>query len=233
HLKRCFVYCALFPKDYEFDKKELVLLWMAEGLLQQQSHGKKQMEEEIGHQYFHELLSRSLFQQSSKDESQFVMHDLIHDLVVDIAGEIYCNLEHSTSDGKLEKAHHLSFTPHLYEILERFTMLDKLKHLRTLLPLRALKSVGSLLFLQTLLLCGCYKLAKLPMTIGKLVDLHYLDINDTPSLKEMPSEIDLQNVLDVQDAREANLNKIHGLEELVLEWTTSNNDLDELVLEMQ
>ncbi|GKV05124.1 hypothetical protein SLEP1_g17165 [Rubroshorea leprosula] len=28
HLKRCFVYCALFPKDYEFDKKELVLSWL-------------------------------------------------------------------------------------------------------------------------------------------------------------------------------------------------------------
>ncbi|GLT32747.1 hypothetical protein SLA2020_073910 [Shorea laevis] len=62
HLKRCFAYCALFPKDYEFDKKELVLLWMAEGLLQQQSHEKKQMEEEIGHQYFEELFLRSLFQ---------------------------------------------------------------------------------------------------------------------------------------------------------------------------
>ncbi|GLT40891.1 hypothetical protein SLA2020_149920 [Shorea laevis] len=332
HLKRCFAYCALFPKDYEFDKKQLVQLWMAEGLLQQLSNEKKQMEEEIGHQYFQELLSRSLFQQSSKDKSQFVMHDLINDLAVDVAGGIYCNLESSMGDGKLERARHLSFTPHFYEISERFTILDKLKHLRTLLPLRALsygtffylskkilhdflptlnrlrvlslhrysisqlpdcfenlkhiryidlsftlikclpESVGSLLILQTLLLHGCYELTKLPTTIGNLVDLHYLDISDTPSLKEMPSGIgnlknlltmskfivgkesglmrlsdlknlsqlrerlfilDLQNVLDVQDARKANLDKIHGLEELVLEWTTSNNDQDELVLEMR
>ncbi|GLT30461.1 hypothetical protein SLA2020_052600 [Shorea laevis] len=330
HLKRCFAYCALFPKDYEFDKKQLVLLWMAEGLLQQQSHEKKQMEEEIGHQYFDELFLRSLFQQSSGDEPRFVMHDLVNDLAVDVAGKIYCNLERSTSDEKLEKVRHLSFTPHEYEISKRFKVLHELKHLRTFLPvygsnrsflsqrilhdflptlncLRVLslcyyqisklpdsfenlkhiryidfsstsiecipKLVGSLLFLQTLLLCHCRELSKLPMTIGNLIDLHHLDITDTPSLKEMPSGIgnlknlitlskfivgkasgmmtrlsdlknlsqlqgrlsilDLQNVLDVQDAREANLDKIHGLEELDLEWTTSNNDHDELVLQME
>ncbi|GLT57078.1 hypothetical protein SLA2020_300770 [Shorea laevis] len=92
HLKRCFAYCARFPKDYEFDEKELVLSWMAEGLLQQQSHGKKQIEEAIGHQYFQELLSRSFFQQSSGDESRFVMHDLINDLAVGVAGETSSNL---------------------------------------------------------------------------------------------------------------------------------------------
>ncbi|GKV46388.1 hypothetical protein SLEP1_g53374 [Rubroshorea leprosula] len=320
YLKRCFAYCALFPQDYEFKEKELVLLWMAEGLLQQYSCGKKQVEEEIGHQYFRELLSRSLFQQSSTNKSQFVMHDLINDLAVDVAGKIYCNLERSMGDEKLEKARHLSFIPHRFEISERFTLLDKLKHLRTFLPLcdhyqfqqylskkilhdflptlnrlRVLslrryqiselpesfqnlkhiryidlsstsiecipESVGSLLFLQTLLLCGCEKLSKLPMTIGNLIDLHHLDITDTPSLKKMPSGIGnlknlitlskfivgkasgmmtrlsdlknlsqlrgrlsilgLKNVLDVQDAREANLDKIHGLEELDLKWTIS------------
>ncbi|GLT30462.1 hypothetical protein SLA2020_052610 [Shorea laevis] len=333
HLKRCFAYCALFPKDYEFDKKKLVLLWMAEGLLQQQSHEKKQTKEEIGHQYFHELLSKSLFQQLSGNESRFVMHDLINDLAVDVAGKIFCNLERSMGDEKLEKARHLSFTPQIYEISERFTVLDKLKHLRTFLPVGALsdydgfhlsqrilhdflptlnclrvlslynyeisklpdsfenlkhmryidlsgtsiecipESVGSLLFLQTLLLCGCREFSKLPMTIGNLIDLHHLDITNTSSLKEMPSGIgnlkslitlskfivgkasgmmtrlsdlknlsqlrgglsilDLQNVLDVQEAREANLDKIHGLEELVLEWIALDNDQDELVLEMQ
>ncbi|GLT96339.1 hypothetical protein SLE2022_139670 [Rubroshorea leprosula] len=329
HLKRCFAYCALFPKDYEFDKKELILLWMAEGLLQQQSHGKKQIEEEIGHQYFQELLSRSLFQQSSGDESRFVMHDLINDLAVDVAKEIYCNLER---DEKLEKARHLSFTPHRYEISKRFIILNELKHLRTFLSLKALsywddfylsnqslhdflpnlnylrvlslcgyqisklpdsfenlkhiryinlsntqieclsESVGSLLFLQTLLLYGCHQLTKLPTTVGNLIDLHCLDITETHSLKEMPSGIgnlknlvtlsklmvgkasgmmklsdlmnllqlqgrlsilDLQNVSDVRDAVEANLNKIHGLEELVLKWTILDNNRDESVLEMQ
>ncbi|KAJ9685439.1 hypothetical protein PVL29_017468 [Vitis rotundifolia] len=31
HLKRCFVYCSIFPKDYQFKVDELVLPWMREG----------------------------------------------------------------------------------------------------------------------------------------------------------------------------------------------------------
>ncbi|KAJ4710182.1 Disease resistance protein [Melia azedarach] len=34
HLKRCFVYCSLFPKDYEFDSRTLPLFWMAHGLVE-------------------------------------------------------------------------------------------------------------------------------------------------------------------------------------------------------
>ncbi|GKV52182.1 hypothetical protein SLEP1_g58773 [Rubroshorea leprosula] len=51
YLKQCFACCALFPKDYPFKEDELVMLWMAEGLLQQQP-GEQNRLEEIGHQYF-------------------------------------------------------------------------------------------------------------------------------------------------------------------------------------
>ncbi|GMY22696.1 putative disease resistance RPP13-like protein 1 [Fagus crenata] len=60
HLKRCFAYCSILPKDYEFKKDELVPLWMAEDLLLQ-FKGNERMEE-IGEWYFDDLVSRSFFQ---------------------------------------------------------------------------------------------------------------------------------------------------------------------------
>ncbi|KAG1326069.1 putative disease resistance protein RGA1 [Cocos nucifera] len=33
HLKPCFVYCSLFPKDYVLDRDALVRLWMAQGYI--------------------------------------------------------------------------------------------------------------------------------------------------------------------------------------------------------
>ncbi|RHN66306.1 putative P-loop containing nucleoside triphosphate hydrolase [Medicago truncatula] len=40
HLKRCFAYCSIFPKDYPLERKTLVLLWMAEGFLDCSQGGK-------------------------------------------------------------------------------------------------------------------------------------------------------------------------------------------------
>ncbi|XP_043714873.1 putative disease resistance RPP13-like protein 1 [Telopea speciosissima] len=65
-LKRCFAYCALFPKDYVFNKIELVTLWMAEGLVR--SKGRKRLED-IGAGYFDELFVRSFFELSNRHPS--------------------------------------------------------------------------------------------------------------------------------------------------------------------
>ncbi|KHN14858.1 Putative disease resistance RPP13-like protein 1 [Glycine soja] len=86
HLKRCFVYCSLYPQDYEFEKNELILLWMAEDLLKKPRKGRTL--EEVGHEYFDDLVSRSFFQRSNTSRWShpkfFVMHDLMHDLATSL-----------------------------------------------------------------------------------------------------------------------------------------------------
>ncbi|KAL5565692.1 hypothetical protein UlMin_028856 [Ulmus minor] len=88
-IKPCFAYCSIFPKDYEFEKEELVRLWMAEGFLKNKAEKRGITMEEVGKRYFEELISRSLFQ-SSKDRyggDCFIMHDLVHDLAMYVSGK--------------------------------------------------------------------------------------------------------------------------------------------------
>nr|DAD35771.1 TPA_asm: hypothetical protein HUJ06_006411 [Nelumbo nucifera] len=90
HLKICFQYCSLFPKDYEFEKEILVLLWMAEGFLPSNEIEKM---EDIGIQYFDDLLHRSFFQKiytliDQTSEERFVMHELMHDVSQSVSREI-------------------------------------------------------------------------------------------------------------------------------------------------
>ena len=113
HLKRCFAYCSILSKDYEFEKEELVLLWIAEDLLQQyEGNGKM---EEIGEQYFDDLVSRSFFQRSSSNQSYFVMHDLVNDLAIFISREFCFKLENNESCVITRKTRHLSYAKTEYD----------------------------------------------------------------------------------------------------------------------
>ncbi|XP_058078514.1 putative disease resistance protein RGA3 [Magnolia sinica] len=82
HLKQCFAYCSIFPKDHIIEKEKLIRLWMAEGFIKS-SYRRKQMED-VGGEYFNNLLWRSFFQDVEKNEDGNIewckMHDLVHDL---------------------------------------------------------------------------------------------------------------------------------------------------------
>jgi hypothetical protein len=137
HLKRCFAYCSVLPKDYLFEEKHLVLLWMAEGLLRL-GEGKEQMED-LGSEYFHNLLSRSFFQQSFKDESQYLMHDLINDLAQQVGGDICFKMEDRVWDNNgrkpSTKARHSSYLGGRFDGIQKFEVFHDLTCLRTFLPL--------------------------------------------------------------------------------------------------
>ncbi|KAJ4970865.1 hypothetical protein NE237_003964 [Protea cynaroides] len=159
-LKRCLEYCALFPKDYVFSKKYLVMLWMAEGFVLPNPKGKKRLEE-IGGSYFDELFMRSFFElslpsdywisyekrdvlfkfhdksffesSSMKTGSTFVMHDLIHDLASFVSDGVYCRREwFSNNSSQVRKT-----TRHSFDLPDNFTIKTTeykvMKKLRTII----------------------------------------------------------------------------------------------------
>ncbi|KAK8330077.1 hypothetical protein V6Z12_A11G369900 [Gossypium hirsutum] len=131
YLKRCFAYCSILPKDYEFEEEEIILFWRAEGLLQQKAMPQVK---DIGNQYFQDLVSRSFFQISSKDESRFVMHDLINDL--------------AQSDKQQKFSHrtrHSSYIAGSYDTVKKFEAFDQVNSIRTFLPIRLSRYSRSLL----------------------------------------------------------------------------------------
>uniref|UniRef100_A0A2N9FNW9 Rx N-terminal domain-containing protein n=1 Tax=Fagus sylvatica TaxID=28930 RepID=A0A2N9FNW9_FAGSY len=58
HLKCCFAYCSLFPKDYEIPKLRLIQLWIAQGFIR--SSDEKVPLEDVGNEYCKDLLWRKL-----------------------------------------------------------------------------------------------------------------------------------------------------------------------------
>ncbi|XP_057781527.1 putative disease resistance protein RGA3 [Salvia miltiorrhiza] len=85
-LKKCFAYCAMFPKGSQIMKQELIEMWMAEGFLQ--ADGRDDMES-VGEKFINVLLHNSLLQVSNRDYFGNVescgMHDLVHDLACSVS----------------------------------------------------------------------------------------------------------------------------------------------------
>ncbi|KAF5775326.1 putative P-loop containing nucleoside triphosphate hydrolase, leucine-rich repeat domain superfamily [Helianthus annuus] len=196
-LKQLFAYCSLFPKDFLFDKEELVKLWMAEGFLHQPTLSDS-TEEHLGHEFFDELLSRSFFQHAPNDESLFVMHDLMNDLATSVSVEFFLRLDNENEKNirkeMLEKYRHMSFVREEYVTYKKFEAFERAKSLRTFLVTYvgeveswrhfylSQKILTDLLpevpLLRVLSLSG-FQISELPESIGTLRHLRYLNLSRT------------------------------------------------------
>ncbi|KAF5469816.1 hypothetical protein F2P56_010375 [Juglans regia] len=179
NLKRCFAYCSIFPKDHIFNKDELVLLWMAEGFLQQ---SEIETMEEVGNHYFDALVSRSLFQQSSREtNSGFVMHDLVNDLAKSVVRQF-------GTDSLKKIVKMTRYVSDFDESWGTFQNIEadllKAKQLRTFLTLKdyvlywEIKMPRTILCLRVLSLGSMgFRIIKLPDSIGNMKYLRYLDVS--------------------------------------------------------
>ncbi|EOY18748.1 LRR and NB-ARC domains-containing disease resistance protein, putative [Theobroma cacao] len=200
HLKRCFAYCSIFPKDYEFRKEELIRLWMAEDFLAYS--GEVVNMEDRGNEYFKDLTSRSFFQQLSGNKSCFVMHDLISDLAKSVSGEFICRLDSGDrfSCKITKRTRYFSNVQEEYDILKRFEALAEAKGLHTFLTLEswawgcyvtnAIMDDLIIKFrsLRVLSLAHYHNIDELSEEIGKLKQLRYLDLSET-SIERLPNSL--------------------------------------------
>ncbi|MFS7925300.1 putative virus X resistance protein-like, coiled-coil [Helianthus anomalus] len=201
NLKRLFAYCSLFPKDFLFNKEELVLLWMAEGFLNQSNATKSQ--EDFGQDDFEALLSRSFFQHAPNDETLYVMHDLMNDLATFVAKDFFLRFENHMESRKeaLTKYRHMSIISEKYGVYKKFEPFKRARSLRTLLvlyvdqnPIRFFISskffidlLPQLPLLRVLSLSG-FDISELPDFICSLKHLRYLNLSQT-FIKKLPDNI--------------------------------------------
>nr|XP_023873951.1 putative disease resistance protein RGA3 [Quercus suber]XP_023873952.1 putative disease resistance protein RGA3 [Quercus suber]XP_023873953.1 putative disease resistance protein RGA3 [Quercus suber]XP_023873954.1 putative disease resistance protein RGA3 [Quercus suber]XP_023873955.1 putative disease resistance protein RGA3 [Quercus suber]XP_023873956.1 putative disease resistance protein RGA3 [Quercus suber]XP_023873957.1 putative disease resistance protein RGA3 [Quercus suber]XP_02387395 len=216
--KQCFLFCAVFPKDYEFNKFELIINWMAQGYIN--SNENMEMEVKAEH-YFENLAMRSFFQDFEKDDNDgkivsCKMHDIVHDFAESMAKDVCFKINYSGDkvEKDFKRARQLSliveetFSESVYKAKNlRFLNLDsrssqivqpklfdyltclRTLHLKDRSILELPNEVEKLIHLRLLKL-SCRKIKELPESICNLCNLQSLDVSECWYLKKLPQRID-------------------------------------------
>ncbi|XP_031129835.1 putative disease resistance protein RGA3 [Ipomoea triloba] len=236
-MKRCFSYCAVFPKDYRIDVDELIRIWMAQGYLTTTngSDHNNQMEQK-GREIFNNLAMRSLFQDFEKHrrDSNIIisckMHDIVHDFAEFLTKTECYSVVWQEDKVKIENLRHLSWqkTGSPIDLASNYDVLGKLRTFfaKDLSPEQLTANMfNGLKSVRVLGLHSCM-LPKLPKEIGNLIHLRYIDLSWS-KIVELPDSIcslDNLQTLNLQECEclsrlPEGIGNLHKLRKIDLSWS--------------
>ncbi|XP_044452671.1 putative disease resistance protein RGA4 isoform X2 [Triticum aestivum] len=207
HMKQCFAFCAVFPKDYKIDVAKLIQLWIANGFIPEH---KEDSLETIGQLIFDELASRSFFLdiEKSKEDWEYYsrttckIHDLMHDIAMSVMEKecVVATMEPSEIEWLPDTARHLFLSCEETERILNDSMEERSPAIQTLLcdsnvfsPLQHLSKYNTLHALKL-----CLGTESFLLKPKYLHHLRYLDLSES-SIKALPEDISILYNLQVLD----------------------------------
>ncbi|XP_034606764.1 disease resistance protein Pik-2 isoform X3 [Setaria viridis] len=203
--------CSFTDEDYTILRDQLIRRWIAEGII----HGTDvETLHNLGHNYFNELMNRSMIQPEHIDARGMVGACRVHDMVLDLITSL------STKENFAITSHHHQHK-HLPRRIRRFSLHGSdeehtrpevalnLSHLRSLMVFpgatNMMPALSSFQVLRVLDLEGCRDLQNHQISnAGSLFHLRYLGLRDT-NITSLPNEIGNLNYLQTLDLKQTSI----------------------------
>ncbi|TVU26666.1 hypothetical protein EJB05_29221, partial [Eragrostis curvula] len=238
-LKPCFLYFSLLPKSEIFDVHEIVGMWISEGII----HGNLDDLENIGREYYDELILRNLIEPDVSYMDQLVcsMHDVVRSFAQYIARDEALVAGESSQIDITSKLNSQNFIRLSLE--NKGSESDELEwmSLQEQISVRTLISIGNNIKikpgdslvtfpnLRTLYVQNA-DFDQLAESLVKLKHLRYLSIPDT-NISKLPENIHKMKFLQYIDISDCvslvklpvSIGKLQDLRYLDLRWTSINS----------
>ncbi|XP_065857748.1 probable disease resistance protein At5g63020 [Euphorbia lathyris] len=196
--RSCFIYCALFPEDFQIYKDDLIDYWISENFDDEHKDGEH-FTRAKAYRILRHLVSVCLLEEKGK-------HVKMHDVIRDMALWISCDLEKAKYNFLVQAGKQLTKAPdiEIWKGVKRTSLMEN--------SIRYLPRVSMSLDLQTLLLCGNPRLHEidgsifsfssaltvlnlsntrvkaLPVGVTALHSLQYLNLSHT-WIEELPRDL--------------------------------------------
>ncbi|XP_057441522.1 putative disease resistance protein RGA1 [Lotus japonicus] len=224
-LRQCFAFCAIFPKDTEIMKEDLIHLWMANGFISSRANLEV---EDVGNMIWNELYQKSFFQDMKlvdySDVIHFKMHDLVHDLALSIMGQECMVLGNTNMTDLSTSTHHVSFDSGMDVLSLHKSALKKVESLRTFYQLKVSNNVSGCIPIH----CSTLRVLRTSSfnlsPLKNLIHLRYLELFKL-EIETLPDSI--------YSLRKLEILKLRSLKKLVClpKDLTCLQDLRHLVIE--